>query len=99
MKACNKIYILSQSLSKYVTELDLESGRIYPPQRQIREVSIKIATDISEWLYNNGQATTYPEPIDKDVYIRKQLYDTTYDNFEPNQWSWPEELTNPRSDW
>lgn len=62
-------------------------------------MSIKIATDVSEWLYKNAKATTYPEPVDKEAFIRKQLYDTTYDNFEPNTWSWPEEHTKPRNGW
>ena len=86
-------------MSNYVSDLDLESGRIYPPQRQIREVSIKIATDISEWYYKNGKATTYPEPVDKEKYIRKKLYDTTYESFEPTTWSWPDEHTAPRQGW
>ena len=73
MKASYKIYILQQNLSKSVKELDLESSRMYPPQRQIREESIKIATCILEFLYNNGKAITYSDPVVKDVCIKKTV--------------------------
>lgn len=75
----------------------MEAGRLYPPQRQIRECSIKIAAEISEWLYKNSKATYYPEPQDKETFIRKQLYDTTYTSYVPSTWEWPAEHTKPRT--
>lgn len=86
-------------MSKQVNDEDLKAGRVYPPRKQIREVSIKIATEISEWYYKNGKATTYPEPQNKEAFIRKQLYETTYESYIPNTWSWPAEHTQPRQEW
>ena len=88
---------LKQSLSKQVSNQDLENGRIYPPMKSIREVSIKIACDISEWFYRNGKATTYPVPRNLEDYIRKQTYDTNYTSYVPNTWKWPDEHMKPRS--
>ena len=76
---------------------DLKEGRLYPPMRSIREVSIRIAFEISEWFYRNGKATTYPVPRNLEDYIRKQTYDTNYTSYVPNTWRWPEEHTKPRS--
>lgn len=75
----------------------MESGRLYPPQRQIREVSIKIACDIADWYYKTGRATSFPVPKDLEKFIRDQLYDTTYTSYLPNKWHWPTEHMEPRS--
>lgn len=88
---------LFKSLSKQVTQADLESGRLYPAQKQIPEVSVKVACDITKWYYQNGKATTYPEPVDKESFIRSHLYDTTYNSYVPKTWKWPEEHSKPRS--
>ncbi len=79
-----------------MSQADLEQGRIYPPMKQIREVSIKIACDISEWYYRNGKATTYPVPRNLEEYIRKQTYDTNYTSYVPVTWKWPDEHMKPR---
>jgi malate dehydrogenase (oxaloacetate-decarboxylating)(NADP+) len=83
-------------LSKQVTQKDLDAGRLYPPQKQVRDVSVKIACDISEWYYKNGKATTYPEPKDLEKFVREQLYDTEYTTYVPNTWNWPEAHQKPR---
>lgn len=80
-----------------MTQEDLDAGRLYPPPKKIREVSVKIATDISEWYYKVGQATLYPVPEKLEEYLRKNLYDTTYTSYVPNTWKYPNEHTCPRS--
>lgn len=70
---------------------------MYPPPKKIRDVSVKIATDISEWFYKAGKATLYPVPEDLGDYLRKNLYDTTYTSYVPNTWKYPSEHTAPRS--
>jgi malate dehydrogenase (oxaloacetate-decarboxylating)(NADP+) len=86
-----------KSLSKQVNDADIEAGRLYPPMKHIRDVSIKIACEISEYLYRNGKATTYPVPRNLEEYIRKLTYDTSYTSYVPKTWKWPEEHTRPRS--
>ncbi|XP_067674805.1 NADP-dependent malic enzyme-like [Haliotis asinina] len=81
----------ARSLSKIVTDQDLEVGRVYPPLSNIREVSVKLATNLAEYVYANGLASTYPEPRDKEEFIRSHIYDTNYESFEPETWDWPKQ--------
>lgn len=53
-----------------VTEHDLAEGRVYPPLSNILQVSIKMATQIGGFAYRENMALAYPEPIDKEQYIR-----------------------------
>jgi len=79
----------SQALASMVSEADLEEGRIYPPLKLIREVSTLLATKVVEYAYDNGMASTYPEPDDKEAFVRQHQYDTTYESFVPSTYPWP----------
>ena len=80
-----------------MSEADLAAGRIYPPMKQIQNVSVKIAVDISKYYYKTGVASLYPVPSCLESYIRDQLYDTTYQSYVPHTWTWPEEHTIPKN--
>jgi len=84
----------AEALAEMVTEKDLEVGRLYPPLQNIREISLKIATKIAEEAYEDGTASTYPEPKDKEDFIRSTLYDYNYDSSlaTPTLYSWPEDV-------
>lgn len=84
-------------MSEQVSESDLAAGRIYPPMKQIQNVSVKIAVEISKYYYETDLASLYPAPYDLESYIRDQLYDTTYQSYVPNTWNWPEEHTKPKN--
>jgi hypothetical protein len=45
--------------------------------------------------FRNDSASTYPEPVDKDRFIRMQLYDYEYDGVSslPERYAWPEAET------
>ena len=70
---------------------------MYPPLSKIRDCSLRIAAEISEEAYKDKTASVYPEPEDKEEWIRNQLYVYDYDNVSalPPRYSWPEELTQP----
>jgi len=68
----------AEGLSNLVTDDDISLGRMYPPLSKIKEVSIKIATKVAEEAYKEGMAATYPEPADKEAFIRSKLYDCQY---------------------
>jgi len=84
----------AEGLADMVQESDIKVGRLYPPLSALREISIKIATKVATEAYKLGSASTYPEPKDKESFIRKQLYDYTYDTALPARYEWPQEAFN-----
>jgi len=81
----------AEGLAEMVTDADLGVGRLYPPLKDLREISIKIAVKVAEEAYKSGTASTYPEPEDKETFIRQQLYDYNYDRALPPVYSWPKQ--------
>jgi len=79
----------SRALAEMVTEADLAEGRLYPPLEKIQECSTKIATFICETAYKQGKASTYPEPADKEAFVKSQLYNHNYTSALPTTYSWP----------
>ena len=77
-----------------VTEEDLAVGRMYPPLSEIRNCSVKIAAKVAQDAYAEGTASTYPEPQDKEEFIKMQLYDYEYDDVSalPARYDWPAEV-------
>ncbi len=78
-----------QALAEMVTDAHLQEGRVYPPLSDVREVSVRLATRIVEYAYAKGRAATYPEPEDKEAFVRCHMYNTDYESFAPRLWSWP----------
>ena len=42
-----------------------------------------------EHAYANGLAATYPEPKDKEAFVKEHQYDTRYNDYTPNLYTWP----------
>merc|ERR1712228_958403 len=80
----------AEGLADMVQESDLKVGRLYPHLSALREISIKIAIE----GYKSGTASTYPEPADKESFIRQQLYNYEYDTSLPSRYEWPQEAFN-----
>ena len=72
-----------------VSEEDLAQGRVYPPLNQIRDVSARLATCVMDYAYEHNLAGTYPEPVDKEAFIRANQYSPEYDTFIPKTYAWP----------
>ncbi|KAM4808557.1 NAD-dependent malic enzyme, mitochondrial [Rhinophrynus dorsalis] len=85
----------AKALSEQLKAEDLDQGRLYPPLSDIREVSICIAVKVMEFVYRNGMAFQYPEPLDKNAYIRSKVWNTEYDSFLPDVYEWPEYASKP----
>uniref|UniRef100_A0A673KYK2 Malic enzyme n=1 Tax=Sinocyclocheilus rhinocerous TaxID=307959 RepID=A0A673KYK2_9TELE len=79
----------AEAISDMVTEEHLAEGRLYPPLKTIREVSFKIA--IVDHAYKQGIASWYPEPKDKEAFILSQVYNSDYDSFTLDSYSWPKD--------
>lgn len=88
-----ELFLLSaQSLANIVTEEDLENGSLYPPLKHIQSCSLKIAVKLVEAAYEKGHASVYPEPEDKEAFIRALLYDYHYTPAVPKVYDWPSNL-------
>lgn len=73
-----------------VTKKDMEEGRVYPPLSQIREVSTKMTIHLLDFAYKKGLALHYPEPSDKNSFVRAQQYSTDYLSYVPEMYEWPQ---------
>ncbi|XP_069602354.1 NAD-dependent malic enzyme, mitochondrial isoform X1 [Ranitomeya imitator] len=85
----------AKALAEQLTAEELEQGRLYPPLSNIREVSICIAVKVMEFVYRNGMAFQYPEPLEKNGYVRSKVWSTDYDSFLPDLYDWPEHASRP----
>ncbi|GAB5571694.1 NADP-dependent malic enzyme [Prionailurus iriomotensis] len=81
----------AEVIAQQVSDKHLEEGRLYPPLDTIRDVSVKIAAKIVKDAYQEKTATVYPEPQNKEAFVRSQMYSTDYDQILPDCYSWPEE--------
>uniref|UniRef100_A0A672JA74 Malic enzyme n=1 Tax=Salarias fasciatus TaxID=181472 RepID=A0A672JA74_SALFA len=76
-------------LEAQLTDKELEEGRLYPPLSNIREVSVQMAVKVVEYVYANGMAFRYPEPLDKNAFVHATVWNTNYDSFLPDTYDWP----------
>jgi malate dehydrogenase (oxaloacetate-decarboxylating)(NADP+) len=87
----DKLFLLSaQTLADLVTEEHLKEGRVYPPLQTITDCSIRIATHLLEYAYKTRIASHYPEPKDKEAFVKSQMYDFNYRDSLPCMYDWPE---------
>ncbi len=68
----------ARTLSDQVREEDLKKGSVYPPLKNIRRVSLEIATRISELAYEMGLCRL-PRPADIRQHLKCLMYDPRYD--------------------
>nr|DBA32438.1 TPA: hypothetical protein GDO54_000232 [Pyxicephalus adspersus] len=81
----------AEAIAEEVTAENLAEGRLYPPLNTIREVSLKIAVKIVDYAYKNNLASWYPEPEDKEAFVKSIIYSPDYDSFAIDNYQWPEE--------
>ncbi|XP_033118544.1 NADP-dependent malic enzyme-like isoform X2 [Anneissia japonica] len=82
----------AKALADLVTQDNLKEGRVYPPLKDVREVSVKIAVHVAEHAYATKAASLYPEPEDKYKFVRNHMYSYEYESFEPQFYDWPSNL-------
>ncbi|XP_077202899.1 NAD-dependent malic enzyme, mitochondrial isoform X1 [Paroedura picta] len=85
----------AKTLTAQLSEEELAQGMLYPRLSNIREVSINIAVKVMEFLYANHMAFHYPEPKDKNKYIRSNVWTHSYDSFLPDLYDWPASISYP----
>ncbi len=67
----------AQVLNDQVSQNELDKGMIYPPLKNIREVSFNIAIAVAEHVYD-GKTTRSERPKDLEKKIRDYMYDPDY---------------------
>ncbi|XP_053605662.1 NADP-dependent malic enzyme-like [Plodia interpunctella] len=82
--------IAAETLAKLVKEEDLAIGRIYPPLKQVKDVSLDIAVEVSEYAYKENIATVHPKPDNLKEFIRAHIYSLDYENILPDFFDYPE---------
>ena len=75
-------YAAAKSLAGATSESSLESGSLFPPLREIRDVSAGIATAVAELAYESKLARKpIPDDIDLVDHVRQQMYEPIYPSY------------------
>uniref|UniRef100_A0A4W4EF05 malate dehydrogenase (oxaloacetate-decarboxylating) (NADP(+)) n=1 Tax=Electrophorus electricus TaxID=8005 RepID=A0A4W4EF05_ELEEL len=82
---------ISDDIFLTTAEVTCVSQILYPPLGSIREVSFKIAMKIVDYAYEHGIAAWYPEPKDKEAFVLSHVYNSDYDSFTLDSYTWPKE--------
>jgi malate dehydrogenase (oxaloacetate-decarboxylating)(NADP+) len=67
----------ARSLADQVTDADLAQGSLYPPLKQVRDVSARIAVAVADVAYRAGLAGK-PRPADVMADVRAAMYEPEY---------------------
>ncbi|PIO70051.1 malic enzyme domain protein [Teladorsagia circumcincta] len=82
--------LAARRCAESVTAKSLDTySRLYPRLKDIRELSVHIAVDVGNFFYQNNLATLHPEPEDKEMFIRSQIYSVEYDELINKTYDWP----------
>jgi malate dehydrogenase (oxaloacetate-decarboxylating)(NADP+) len=73
----NVFLLTARKLASIVSQEDIDRGSLYPPLRDIRSISLEIATAVAEKIYADGLARA-ERPADLRGTIRKHMYDPRY---------------------
>jgi malate dehydrogenase (oxaloacetate-decarboxylating)(NADP+) len=69
--------VAAKAVAEQVTQESLDKGLIYPPQSQIFEASLHVATRVAEYIFNKKLAGV-PRPKDITAHIRSCAYRPVY---------------------
>jgi malate dehydrogenase (oxaloacetate-decarboxylating)(NADP+) len=73
--------VAARTLADLVTEDDLALGRIYPSLTRIREVSVKIATEVAKEAIHSGLAGIHLADDQVESAVRQCLYHPAYHSY------------------
>uniref|UniRef100_A0A4W6BPJ1 Malic enzyme n=1 Tax=Lates calcarifer TaxID=8187 RepID=A0A4W6BPJ1_LATCA len=65
--------------------------------RHISDTVFLEAAKVMEYVYAKGMAFRYPEPVDKNGFIRATVWNTNYDSFLPDTYDWPGVSFSPKT--
>lgn len=70
----------AQAVAEQVTQAQLDSGLIYPPQSHILEASLHAATRVAQLIFDRGLARV-PRPADIAQHVRSYAYNPVYQDY------------------
>ncbi len=71
--------VAAKAVAEQVTQEELDTGLIYPPQSQILDASLHTAAKIAEYIFDQGLAKT-KKPKDIEAHIRQLAYKPVYES-------------------
>ncbi|KAK4753976.1 hypothetical protein SAY87_002080 [Trapa incisa] len=71
----------AEGLAGQVTQENVEKGLIYPPFKNIRNISAHIAAQVAAKAYDLGLASQLPRPEDLVKYAKSCMYSPVYQNY------------------
>lgn len=71
--------VAAKAVAEQVTQEELDSGLIYPPQSQILDASLHTAAKIAEYIFDQGLARV-KKPKDIEAHIRQLAYKPVYES-------------------
>ncbi|HUM08267.1 MAG TPA: NAD-dependent malic enzyme [Acidocella sp.] len=69
--------VAAKAVAEQVTEANLDTGLIYPPQSKIFEASLHVATRVAEYIFDKNLARV-ERPADVGEFIRSHTYQPVY---------------------
>lgn len=74
--------VAAKAVAEQVTDEDLATGLIYPPQSQILQASLHVAAQVAVYIFAHGLAGV-PRPDDVNAFIRDRVYRPVYSQMTP----------------
>jgi malate dehydrogenase (oxaloacetate-decarboxylating)(NADP+) len=74
------LYVAAEALANFVSDEELEVGKVFPPLASIRDVSRTVAVAVIEQAMKEGQAAKLAGKNieDLDSYVHSKMYDPVY---------------------
>ncbi|KAA3457226.1 NADP-dependent malic enzyme-like [Gossypium australe] len=73
--------VTAEALAAQVTQENFDKGLIYPPFKNIRQISANIAANVAAKAYELGLATRQPRPKDLVKYAESCMYNPAYRSY------------------
>ena len=70
----------AKAVAEQVSQAQLDSGLIYPPQGQILETSLHVAVKVAEWIFDQDLARI-PRPTNLEAHVRQRAYRPDYPTY------------------
>ena len=68
------LYVAAEALAHFVTDEELQEGKLFPPLSKIRDVSRRVAVAVIEQARKMNDVTS----DDLDAFVHKKMYDPVY---------------------